>query len=115
MLTSCRHGRDHKLIVWKLDEESEQNLSKAPPLEDTAEPRAQPWVMHVLNVNTMNFCAFAVCPKSPDLSDIDTSDEILVAVPNALGSEAVSLLVFAFLRFNMLTAVDGHLSLAEPG
>lgn len=88
------HGRDHKLIVWRVKEEDEERLSVSLPLEDTPTPRPQPWVLHLLEVNTMNFCSFAACLS--DLkqgSSIEASSptaEVILAVPNTLASEAVS-------------------------
>lgn len=78
-----------KLIVWKLGEVDEERLSKALPVEDVAESRAQPWMLHLLEVNTLNFCAFAATSSAP--GPFDAASEILVAVPNTLASDAVSL------------------------
>jgi hypothetical protein len=77
-------------VVWKLGAQDEESLSTALPLEDVAVPRAQPWILHLLEVNTMNFCSFAACGDeksrgSPSLQGA----EVLVAVPNTLQSEAV--------------------------
>lgn len=86
------HGRDHRLVVWQLRLEDEQNLVATSPLEQTGDSPPQPWMLHVLDVNTMNFCAFAGCPNAPgagtSLAD-DTSDSILLAVPNTLLAESV--------------------------
>ncbi|KAJ6789659.1 hypothetical protein PWT90_08673 [Aphanocladium album] len=88
------HGRDHRLVVWQLRLEDEQNLVSVSPLEQTGDSPPQPWMLHVLEVNTMNFCAFAACPSSPGanatLAD-DTSDGILVAVPNTLLAESIDI------------------------
>lgn len=88
------HGRDHKLIVWRIKEEDEERLSVSLPLEDTPTPRPQPWVLHLLEVNTMNFCSFAACLGDPKQgSSVEASSsaaEIILAVPNTLASEAVS-------------------------
>ncbi|KXJ89162.1 WD40-repeat-containing domain protein [Microdochium bolleyi] len=78
------HGRDHRLVVWKVTEEDEAGLSVALPLDKGVSPRPEPWVLHILNVNTMNFCAFASCPAEAD-------GELLVAVPNTLASESVDI------------------------
>ena len=86
--TTNRHGRDNKLIVWKLAADDEIPLSTKLPLDPSPEPRPQPWILHMLEVNTMNFCSFSHCPASPGSST--ASSEILVAVPNTLASEAVS-------------------------
>ncbi|KAH8688172.1 WD40-repeat-containing domain protein [Ilyonectria robusta] len=83
------HGRDHKLIVWKLSLDDEENLSKTLPVEDVPTPRTQPWILHLLEVNTMNFCSFAASSSSP--GHMDDSSEILIAVPNTLASEAIDI------------------------
>lgn len=88
ILTLCSHGRDHKLIVWKLGLHDEDHLSKTLPVESVPAPRAQPWILHLLEVNTMNFCSFAANSGTP--RHMDESSEILIAVPNTLASEAVS-------------------------
>ncbi|KAH7035801.1 WD40-repeat-containing domain protein [Microdochium trichocladiopsis] len=80
------HGRDHRLVVWKLTEDDEASLSVALPLDKGAAHRPEPWLLHLLNVNTMNFCAFASCPAGRG-----TDDELLVAVPNTLASESIDI------------------------
>lgn len=76
------------MIVWKLSEGDEAALSTALPLDQSVSDRRQPWVLHILEVNTMNFCSFASCPAS--LDNPASSDELLVAVPNTLSTESVS-------------------------
>lgn len=98
------HGRDNKLIVWKLALEDESGLDAALPLDTVTEPRPKPWMLHLLEVNTMNFCSFASCPTSspavpaapstPASSSEQPSmpdSELLIAVPNTLASEAVDI------------------------
>lgn len=88
------HGRDHKLIVWRVKEEDEERLSVSLPLEDTPTPRPQPWVLHLLEVNTMNFCSFAAClgdsKQGRSIEASSSAAEVILAVPNTLASEAVS-------------------------
>ncbi|KAK3688006.1 WD40-repeat-containing domain protein [Podospora appendiculata] len=84
------HGRDNKLIVWQFGLEDEARLSTTLPLDPSTEARPQPWLLHVLEVNTMNFCSFSHCPVSSS-SDSSTSSELLVAVPNTLASEAIDI------------------------
>ncbi|KAK8143491.1 hypothetical protein G3M48_007165 [Beauveria asiatica] len=88
------HGRDHRLVVWQLRAEDEEILSSATPLEQTGDVPPQPWMLHVLDVNTMNFCAFAGCPNTPGanatLAD-DSSASILVALPNTLLAESIDI------------------------
>lgn len=91
------HGRDNKLIAWKLTSEDETALSTILPLDPSPEPRTKPWLVHLLEVNTMNFCSFASGPASPpaNASDVGSSasygSELLIAVPNTLASEAVDI------------------------
>ncbi|KAI0022505.1 WD40-repeat-containing domain protein [Xylariomycetidae sp. FL0641] len=80
-------GRDHRLVVWKITDADEDGLSTALPLDDSAPERPQPWVLHILEVNTMNFCSFAMCSARPG----SLSEDILVAVPNTLASESVDI------------------------
>ncbi|CAJ2512333.1 Uu.00g053480.m01.CDS01 [Anthostomella pinea] len=81
-------GRDNRLIVWKITAEDEAALSIALPLDEAAPERPQPWVVHILEINTMNFCSFASCAAR---SDVASEEELLVAVPNTLASEAVDI------------------------
>ena len=98
------HGRDNKLIIWKLALEDESALSSTLPLDPTTELRPKPWMLHLLEVNTMNFCSFASCPTAPFAvpaasatpapSSAQTSvpgSDLLLAVPNTLASEAVDI------------------------
>jgi ASTRA-associated protein 1 len=80
-----RHGRDHRLVVWLLSENDESRLSTTLPLDPLPDERPQPWILHILEVNTMNFCSFGHCPANSE-GDVD---EILIAVPNTLASESV--------------------------
>ncbi|KAI3538950.1 WD repeat domain-containing protein [Colletotrichum filicis] len=84
------HGRDHKLAVWQLGLKDESHLSKKLPLDETAEPRPQPWLLHLIDVNTMNFCSFASCAPMPG-EDASESSNLLLAVPNTLASESVDI------------------------
>ncbi|KAL2682951.1 hypothetical protein Neosp_007412 [[Neocosmospora] mangrovei] len=99
------HGRDMKLIVWKLGEADEERLSKALPVEDVAEPRAQPWMLHLLEVNTLNFCAFAA--TSTTFGSFDAASEIFIAVPNTLASDAIDIYTLpSQMRVHTLKAKD---------
>ncbi|KAH8809038.1 WD repeat domain-containing protein [Xylogone sp. PMI_703] len=84
------HGKDNKLIVWKYSEEDEPSLSIILPVDHAAEPRTQPWLLHILEVNTMNFCSFAKCESKPTGSE-EVGQELLIAVPNTMGSETVDI------------------------
>ncbi|KAK3398434.1 WD40-repeat-containing domain protein [Sordaria brevicollis] len=99
------HGRDNKLIVWKLTTDDEARMSTTLPLDPCTEPRPKPWMVHLLEVNTMNFCSFSYCPVSAPVlpgqeegQSQDTAEEeskpgseLLIAVPNTLASEAIDI------------------------
>lgn len=108
MLIQCRHGKDNKLVVWKMREEDEVDMSKTLPVDDTGSgkeaERKMPWILHILEVNTLNFCSFASCRARGTFGDSSAvgseggddndDDGLLIAVPNAITSEAVSFLIF---------------------
>ncbi|KAL4784223.1 WD40-repeat-containing domain protein [Aspergillus varians] len=104
------HGRDHKLRVWRFRAQDEEILQKTLPVNPSGQPtnspqsqtQSQPWLIHSLPVNALNFCAFSILAlgsnESPQQSDAgaEKSDEIpsstaLIAVPNALDSGATDL------------------------
>lgn len=92
-LTSCRHGRDHKLCVWKLNEKDEGFVGKTLPLDTQNNPqeRNTPWLLHSLSVNALNFCGFAHCflPQRNETQPGDVAkpeNQMLLAVPNALNT-----------------------------
>jgi WD40 repeat protein len=58
------------------------------PVEDPISHRKEPWLLHSLTVNTLNFCAFSMCYEgTPHASQASASpetngeDAILIAVP----------------------------------
>lgn len=61
-------------------------MSTVLPVDTPPEPRKQPWLLHILEVNTMNFCSFA---QTALPSHDDGSEELLIAVPNTMSSETV--------------------------
>ncbi|KAH6660996.1 WD40-repeat-containing domain protein [Truncatella angustata] len=81
------HGRDHRLNVWRVTEEDETRLSTTLPLDPSSDSRPQPWLLHIIEVNTMNFCSFGSCRATED----ESTEEILIAVPNTLASESVDI------------------------
>ncbi|CAK7270359.1 Astra associated protein 1 Asa1 [Sporothrix epigloea] len=120
------HGRDHRLVVWQVGVADEARMSTTLPLDDelsgsvstkiseSTALRPQPWMVQVLEVNTMNFCAFAwtnlagraaaattVTKGSREISTCTTATDLalngtmprerLVAVPNTLTLEAIDL------------------------
>ncbi|KAI1113420.1 WD repeat-containing protein [Nemania sp. NC0429] len=83
-------GRDNRLVVWKITVADEEKLSVDLPLDESSPERPQPWILHILEINTMNFCSFAQCSPRFD-TDPAVSDELLVAVPNTLATEAIDI------------------------
>jgi hypothetical protein len=61
-------------------------MSTVLPVDTPPEPRKQPWLLHILEVNTMNFCSFA---QTALPSNDEGSEELLIAVPNTMSSETV--------------------------
>ncbi|CAG8334390.1 unnamed protein product [Penicillium salamii] len=93
------HGRDHKLCVWKIRVEDESFLEKTLPVdakEDGQESKTQPWLLHSLPVNALNFCAFSMTfLNSYGLPGLPTQEKkpeaTLFAVPNALDSGGIDI------------------------
>lgn len=97
-MRDSRHGRDDKLIIWRLGPEDEGDLEKTLPIDANATASSkQPWILHILTVNTLNFCSFAVCndgmpqvnSNGLTLLDKGARKPILVAVPNTIDSGGV--------------------------
>ena len=93
----ARHGRDNKLVVWKLGIADEAVLDHVLPADNTAGGGRKPEVIHSLIVNTLNFCSFAWCrdasrtgtPCDSLQTNPGNMDQILVAVPHSLDSDGV--------------------------
>lgn len=91
------HGRDHKLLVWQLSLQDENSMDKMLPIDAALTASKQPWLLHALMVNTLNFCAFAVCrdgmpqvtSSATTLQGKDAAYPILIAVPNTVDSGGV--------------------------
>jgi ASTRA-associated protein 1 len=84
-LTIFSHGRDHKLNVWQIKAEDESSFSTVLPIDDAILERKQPWLLHTLTVNSLNFCSFTLM-QGISLNDNTaaspaTSESVLVAVP----------------------------------
>ena len=100
-LTMCtrRHGRDNKLAVWQLGVRDEEAIVKTLPVDKPPSTRPQPWLLHMLTVNTLNFCSFAMCLDGmPQPYTVHTAiiarehpPPILIAVPNTMDSGGVSI------------------------
>ena len=65
---------------------------------DATDLAKQPWILHLLPVNTFNFCSFAMCldgmppPQGVGkaIQDTNTTKSALIAVPSAADSGGVS-------------------------
>lgn len=65
--------------------------NETPP--DQRDSHAQPWLLHSLSVNALNFCAFSLCdqdPTRPSLSQTTPAPQLL-ASPNGLDSGGVDI------------------------
>ena len=81
-------GRDGRLIVWQLRPHDEPVLEKNLPVNGASDEQKQPWMLHSLLVNTLNFCAFSACcslnnsaPQATPNSGESNGRGLLVAVP----------------------------------
>lgn len=92
------HGRDSKFAIWQLGPEDEELIEKTLPINKPPITTPQPWLLHMLTVNTLNFCSFSMCPDGlplPYTSHVavkakNHSTPILIAVPNTTDSAGVS-------------------------
>ncbi|PIA89250.1 ASTRA-associated protein 1 [Cercospora beticola] len=76
------HGRDSKVHVWRLREDDEKDFSKVLPIDSTdSTEHKQPWLLHTLPVNALNFCSFSMihAPKE-GTRDLPT-EGILLGTP----------------------------------
>ena len=80
------HGRDHKLRIWQCSEESFAGLSTTLPADGATTQQPQPWLLHALLVNALNFCAFDICPEQCNVSVLPERghESLLLATPNGL-------------------------------
>lgn len=75
-----RHGRDNKLYIWQIRLEDEKPMSRKLPIEDaSAEESPRPKILHELDVNTLNFCEFAMCYTGQETDE--GRKEMLIATP----------------------------------
>ncbi|KAK8161098.1 quinon protein alcohol dehydrogenase-like superfamily [Phyllosticta citrichinensis] len=81
------HGRDSHLRVWQLRPDDEAALDTVLPVDNADVHRKQPWLLHSIPVNTLNFCPFAICRVDNDNNDDDDDDSTLVAVPGVLDGQ----------------------------
>ncbi|KAL4979527.1 WD40-repeat-containing domain protein [Aspergillus desertorum] len=102
------HGRDHKLRVWRFRAEDEEILQKTLPVDAGGQATTtctqkqtaiEPWLIHSLLVNALNFCAFSMLslfdngttPQQAHENNHIPPSAALMAVPNALDSGAIDL------------------------
>ena len=88
--------------MWKLGIEDESTLDKTLPVDAVEASNKLPWLLHMLTVNTLNFCPFAMCRDGMPqvlstqkvLKDNNMPEPILIAVPNTIDSGGVCLALF---------------------
>lgn len=74
-------------------------MSTVLPVDAPAVSTIQPWLLHMLTVNTLNFCSFAMCfdemPQpvfaGPVIEDRTPPKPILLAVPNTVDSGGIDI------------------------
>lgn len=70
--------------MWQLRQDAESTFSTNLPIEDSVTERAQPWLLHSLDVNALNFCSFAMYQSIDPKNEVAASrndTSILVATP----------------------------------
>ncbi|KAL9082196.1 MAG: hypothetical protein Q9159_006617 [Coniocarpon cinnabarinum] len=86
-----RHGRDSRLRVWSLDgiDDPDAGFSGKPPVDAQTLNLKQPWLLHALEISTLDFCSFANCGIPPrDVADTAVDGvRLLVAVPGHKDSD----------------------------
>ncbi|KAL8872765.1 MAG: hypothetical protein Q9174_001656 [Haloplaca sp. 1 TL-2023] len=93
------HGRDSKLAVWQLGIEDEESMGKILPVNNAPLTAPHPWLLHMLTVNTLNFCSFAMCldgmpqpyPVQMAIEAKKHPPPILVVVPNTMDSGGIDI------------------------
>jgi len=79
------HGRDHKLRIWQVSDTDMEGLSKVLPADAKKDDETrQPWLVHSMDVNALNFCAFAICQDS----DQQTQPQVQLSTAGTVESEA---------------------------
>ncbi|KAI9690631.1 MAG: hypothetical protein M1820_009962 [Bogoriella megaspora] len=76
-------GRDGKVIVWQLKSDHEAGLDKRLPVDDADADQKNPWILHSIKVETVNFCALAVCSELEVRPNQSEDGGLLMAVPAA--------------------------------
>ncbi|KAL8676530.1 MAG: hypothetical protein Q9186_006961 [Xanthomendoza sp. 1 TL-2023] len=93
------HGRDSKLAVWQLGIKDEDSIGTTLPVDNPPATTPQPWLLHMLTVNTLNFCSFAMCLDGipqPHITQMAMKARkqpppILIAVPNTIDSGGIDI------------------------
>ncbi|EXJ84570.1 hypothetical protein A1O3_05239 [Capronia epimyces CBS 606.96] len=89
------HGRDHKLRVWQVQPEHLAGLSQTLPADGALPEQVQPWLLHSLSINALNFCAFSLCNEQQtaesELTSPASPTPQLIASPNGLDSSGIDI------------------------
>lgn len=83
-------GRDGKIRVWSLTPSDEEmaGFSTILPVQDANVDRRSPWLLHELDVGTLNFCSMAVCRLSPLAGGTgEAEDRLIIAIAGSKDSE----------------------------
>ncbi|KAI5806793.1 WD40-repeat-containing domain protein [Peziza echinospora] len=110
------HGRDNKLYVWKLGPADEAGLTTQFPIPSAeigpgkaaAVPHRQPWLLHSIHTNALNFCGFSMCSEKKNAEPgnlVGAPESVLIAVPSALDSDSLPSGERVYSGINMATAL----------
>ncbi|KAI5304680.1 ASTRA complex subunit [Ascosphaera pollenicola] len=94
------HGRDHKFRVWRLNLADEDLMSKVLPADEAGGGQRvhEPWLLHSLDVNALNFCVFSYCYLTPEAlraseteSNYGDQPQFYVAVANSISEGGIDI------------------------
>ncbi|KAG5519253.1 hypothetical protein PMAC_002341 [Pneumocystis sp. 'macacae'] len=80
------HGRDNKVYIWKLHFEYTEDSKIYLPIDQKEEYQKKPWMIYSLNINSLNYCSFAVCDKENDIKN-----EIFMAISSSNKNELIDI------------------------
>lgn len=75
--------------MWKVQDEDLADLSKNLPGDKNSVDRREPWLLHSMSVNALNFCAFSMCNESPERNSHSEAVAQVIASPNGLDSGGI--------------------------
>ncbi|KAG4304034.1 hypothetical protein PORY_002557 [Pneumocystis oryctolagi] len=80
------HGRDNKIYVWQLKFKDKEDSKIYLPIDQKKEWQIKPWLVYSLNIDSLNYCSFAVCDK-----EVQVKDDIFLAVSNSNKNQLIDI------------------------